>query len=131
MKIDINTKFNIGDTVYAFLSKWNAESNYHDCEYRMELYQKKIIAIRYYENNEGEKKIQYFLEGLTSYEGENWFTEPNDGDWKPYYCEERIFLSENDAYKAYNYYKYLMAYDKIFDKVESLLTNYNQDNYIK
>ena len=67
-----------------------AERIYKDNELRV--YPKKIVALRYFQSTET-SSIDYFLEGLTSYEGENWF----DENPVEYYIDQGIFETEEEA----------------------------------
>jgi len=121
MEININTKFNIGDSVWALLYRWEAEDVF-DKECRMNIYEKKISSIRYITYEDGSEYIQYFLEGMHSYEGENWFDEPDEYKVEENYYEQRLFLNKKDAERAYKHYLFINKLDKIDDMVDNLKT---------
>lgn len=95
--ITFTPKYKVGDTVYAVL--WASEDekdffyqNRKIQDDKLQVYPKKIVAVRYFQSEET-SSINYFLEGLTSYEGENWFDE-NPAE---YYVDQGIFETEEDA----------------------------------
>ena len=91
--ITFKSKYKVGDTVYAVL--WKSEVEEDFCYYKdneLRVYPKKIVALQYFQSAET-SSINYFLEGLTSYEGENWF----DENPVEYYVDQGIFETEEDA----------------------------------
>lgn len=95
--ITFKPKYKVGDTVYDVL--WKSEVEEDFCYYKdneLRVYPKKIVALQYFQSAET-SSINYFLEGLTSYEGENWF----DENPVEYYVDQGIFETEEEEAKEH------------------------------
>ena len=98
--ITFKPKYKVGDTVYAVLWASEAEKDFfyqnrkiQDDKFdKLRVYPKKIVAVRYFQSEET-LSIDYFLEGLFSYEGENWFDENPVSE----YDDKGIFETEEEA----------------------------------
>lgn len=89
MEIKITTKYNVGDTVWAF--RYITEGNLDNWHQGIE--EMKIESIRLVIQEDGIIVVEYFLEGLVSYEGENWFPETPDES----YFSDAIFKTKEEA----------------------------------
>lgn len=94
--ITFTPKYKVGDTVYAVLWASEAEENFYQNrtihDNKLQIYLKKIVAVRYFQS-EKTSTIDYFLEGLFSYEGENWFDENPVSEYE----DQGIFETEEEA----------------------------------
>lgn len=101
MEIKITTKYNVGDTVWAFhyITDGDSVDNWHQGIEEM-----KIESIRLVIQEDGILVVEYFLEGLVSYEGENWFPENPDES----YFSDAIFKTKEEAEEYFK--KYIFFY---------------------
>lgn len=110
MEINASTLYSIGDTVYAVRYP-DVYEDFDDFHYK--IFEHKVVAIKVFVTKDKEtgvikNKIQYFLNGLTSYEGENWFDEEPDPNDR--FETANIFPTREDA----------EAYLKSFDYDEEI-----------
>lgn len=100
MHKDLYTRFDIGQEVYAvvrgtMLSSYTFSDKDFSTEHRYGIHKLKVRLIRFIKSKDIEK-VQYFLEGIESYEGENWIDEEPDYT-QPAYMEPAIFETMKEA----------------------------------
>lgn len=89
MHIDVETKLNIGDKVFLVVYPTELDDKFDTDTSKLVVFETSPVLIRVYDDH----SVQYFFDGLVSYEGENWFDEYQSDYYIPYMW----FFKKEDA----------------------------------